>query len=179
VSNAVIPNWSIRSFRPEDSRACRQLFSEGLLGGALAKNDTALDIDDINANYMNRPGNHFWVAVTAADQVIGMVGVQHYDEGSGEIRRLRLHKDYRNQGISRRLVEAALRYCLEHQYLKITLDTYLERGHAVPLFEKYRYRLDRAKMVGERELLYFYYDLYTGMPKPHKEDGDAGSGKAK
>src|SRR5688572_26201456 len=74
---------TIRSYRPADLPACRKLYVEGLVGGKLAENDTGMDIDDIESAYMRREGNHFWVAETPEGEVIGMIGVQHHDEGSG------------------------------------------------------------------------------------------------
>src|SRR3954469_1657259 len=101
----------IRSFRPSDLPACRKLYVEGLLGGKLAENDTGLDIDDIETAYMSKPGNHFWIAETVpmADGptpvIVGMIGVQAFHEGKGEIRRLRVREDMRRRGIGSKLVE--------------------------------------------------------------------------
>ena len=67
-------------------------------------------------------------------------------------------------------MESAIRYCLERQYLKITLDTYVERAAALRHFGKFRFRLDKVRNVAGRELMYFYIDLYSGVPRPHKED---------
>ncbi|HEY0009013.1 MAG TPA: hypothetical protein VGB55_09855, partial [Tepidisphaeraceae bacterium] len=54
--------FHVRSFRPEDSEACQKLFHDGVIGGAIAENDTGLDIDDIEGAYLRTEGNHFWVA---------------------------------------------------------------------------------------------------------------------
>jgi ribosomal protein S18 acetylase RimI-like enzyme len=149
----------VRDFRPGDLPACRKLYSEGLIGGKLAENDTALDIGDIESVYMKMPGSHFWVA-TAGDEVVGMIGVQHHDAGVGEIRRLRVSSIHRRRGIGSMLVEQALRFCQDQQYLKITLDTFLEREPAVRLFEKFGFRHDHSRTYAGRELMYFYLDLY-------------------
>ena len=61
--------------------ACRKLYTEGLLGGKIAENDTGLDIDDIEAVYMHTGGNRFWVAENQLGHVVGMIGVQHHEEG--------------------------------------------------------------------------------------------------
>src|SRR5262245_61551224 len=89
--------FTIRPFRPADLRACKRLYTEGLLGGKLAENDTGLDLDDIESTYMKVPGNCFWVA-ESKEEVVGMVGVQHLDEGCGEIRRLRVATSHRRRG---------------------------------------------------------------------------------
>ncbi|WP_428937810.1 GNAT family N-acetyltransferase [Fontivita pretiosa] len=152
---------TIRSFRRSDGPACRKLYSEGLLGGKLAENDTGADIDDIEAAYLRSPGNHFWVAVDQQGQVVGMIGVQHHEQGKAEIRRLRVREDLRHRReIGTRLLETALRFCQEQHYLKVTLDTFIERESAIKLFEKFHFRLDRARSVSGKDLLYFYLDLY-------------------
>ncbi len=96
----------------------------GAGGGKISENDTGFDIDNIGIAYM-REGNHFWVA-EADGIIVGTIGVQHHDEGTGEIRRLRVHPDYRRRGSAPRLVETAVRFCREQNYLKVTLDTFME-----------------------------------------------------
>jgi ribosomal protein S18 acetylase RimI-like enzyme len=155
----------IRSFQPSDLAACRKLYVEGLLGGKLAENDTGLDIDDIEQAYMKPPGNHFWVAESETGEVVGMIGVQHHDEGTGEIRRLRVKQELRRRGIGSALVETALQFCQSHGYLKITLDTFMEREPAIKLFEKFRFRHSRTKDINGKEMMFFYLDLYTGDAK--------------
>lgn len=159
-------SFHIRSYLPRDLAACRQLYVEGLIGGKLAENDTGLDIDDIEQAYMRTPGNHFWVAETnpvadgKAGEVVGMIGVQHHEEGLGEIRRLRVRHDMRRKGIGSALLEQALKFCQENNYLKIALDTFMEREPAIRLFEKFRFKHSRSRNVAGKELMYFYLDLY-------------------
>ena len=154
------PAFRVREFRPGDLPACRKLYVEGLIGGRLAENDTGMDIDDIEWAYMKPEGNCFWVAENAAGEVVGMVGVQAPEEDCAEIRRLRVRSDHRRKGIGSALVERALRFCQEKGYLKIQLDTFMEREPAIRLFEKFRFRHSRTRKVGDKELLYFYLDLY-------------------
>jgi ribosomal protein S18 acetylase RimI-like enzyme len=149
----------IRSFRPEDLGACRVLYREGLLGGQLAENDTGLDIDDIDLAYMRPSGNHFWVAEVDGE-IVGMIGVQHHDEGVGEIRRLRVSQRHRRRGIGKALIETAVKFCQERGYLKVTLDTFMEREPAIKLFEKFRFTHSRSRTLAGKELMYFYLDLY-------------------
>lgn len=151
----------IRSFGPADQAACRQLYLEGGLGGKLADNDTGIDIDDIQAAYMNTPGGHFWVAEDLQGRIVGTIGVQNYDR-AGEIRRLRVRTDCRRRGIGSKLMEAALRFCHDRGYLKVTLDTFMDREPAVRLFEKFHFKHEHSRRVADKELLYFYLDLYLG-----------------
>jgi len=158
--------YIIRSFRRDDIQACTQLYVEGLLGGKIAENDTGLDIDDIERAYMNKPGSHFWIAETAgvadgaAKQVIGMVGVQQHEDSVGEIRRLRVRREFRRRGIGSALVEVALKFCRDRGYLKIALDTFMEREPAVKLFEKFHFRHSRTRNVMGKDVMHFYLDLY-------------------
>jgi ribosomal protein S18 acetylase RimI-like enzyme len=159
-------NFHVRSFQPQDQPACKKLYVEGLLGGQLADNDTGLDIDNIEGAYMRTPGNHFWVATHPdSSEVVGMIGVQHHEQGVGEIRRLRVRNDVRRKGLGTRLVEVALKFCQDNNYLKITLDTFMDREPAIKLFEKFRFRHDRTRSVAGKELLYFYLDIYGSEKK--------------
>jgi ribosomal protein S18 acetylase RimI-like enzyme len=155
----MTPSVKIRSFTPVDLPVCRTLYLEGLIGGKIAENDTALDLDDIATVYM-KPGNHFWVAENERGQVVGMVGVQHHETATGEIRRLRVAADHRRRGIGSALVETALKFCQDNQYIKITLDTFMEREPAINLFRKFRFRHEHTRRAAGKELMYFYLDLY-------------------
>jgi ribosomal protein S18 acetylase RimI-like enzyme len=99
---------------------------------------------------------------------VGMIGVQHHEEGVGEIRRLRVRQDMRRKGIGSALVEQALKFCQENSYLKITLDTFWEREPAIKLFEKFRFRHSRSRNVAGKELMYFYLDLYMREEHSHQ-----------
>ena len=149
-----------RSFRPADAKACKILYSEGLIGGKLAENDTAYDMDEIEIAYMKEGAGGFWVAETRDGQIVGMVGVQQHEPGVGEVRRLRVAQSHRRRGIGFKLVETALEFCLDRQYLKVKLDTFMDETAAVSLFEKFRFLHDHTKILGDRQLMYFYLDFY-------------------
>ena len=156
-------SFHIRSFRAEDLAACTQLYREGLLGGKIAENDTGLDMDDIERAYMTSSGSHFWVAETTAAparEVVGMIGVQQHEDNVGEIRRLRVRQDLRRRGIGSGLIETALKFCRDRGYLKIALDTFVEREPAIKLFEKFHFRHSRTRTLNDKEIMHFYLDLY-------------------
>jgi ribosomal protein S18 acetylase RimI-like enzyme len=155
---------TIRSFASADAAVCKRLYMEGPIVGKIADNDTGLDIDNIPVAYMSSPDNHFWVAENPAGEVIGMIGVQQHDSGEGEIRRLRVRHDTRRRGVGSALLETAIRFCREEQHLKVTLDTSMDLEPAIRLFEKSRFKLSRKRVIGEKTVLYFYLDLYSGDP---------------
>jgi ribosomal protein S18 acetylase RimI-like enzyme len=161
----------IRGFQPEDLSACRKLYIEGLLGGKLAENDTGLDMDDIESVYMHTSGNHFWVAENPQALVVGMIGVQHHEEGVGQIRRLRVAQDHRRRGIGSALLETAIKFCRDNQYLKVSLDTFTEREPAVELFRKFGFRHAKTMHAAGKDLMYFYLDLYSGPARLRRQDG--------
>lgn len=160
--SADVERVRIRSYRPSDLPACQRLYRDGLLGGKIAENDTGLDIDDIEQAYMNSQGSHFWVAENENGEVVGMIGVQQHEPGTGEIRRLRVAVDQRRKGIGSMLVEQAVRFCNDNGYLKLTLDTFVDREPAIKLFEKFHFHHSRTRTYQGKEMLYFYLDLYEG-----------------
>ncbi len=153
---------TVRPYENKDLSACRKLYKEGLLGGKIAENDTGLDIDDIEQAYTTKPGSAFWVAENHVGHVVGMIGVQQHEPGVGEIRRLRVQVDHRRRGIGTMLVEEALKFCAENGYLKVALDTFLDREPAIKLFEKFHFHHARTRNVAGKDMLYFYLDLYEG-----------------
>src|SRR4051794_40117114 len=99
---------TIRTYRPSDKSACEALYRDGLVGGRIADNDTGVDMADIKRAYLSSPDDHLWVAQNAAGEVIGMIGVQHGERGTGEIRRLRVRSDSRRRGVGMKLMEQAV-----------------------------------------------------------------------
>jgi ribosomal protein S18 acetylase RimI-like enzyme len=160
MEQAEVP-FTIRSYKAKDAGACSELYRDGLLGGKIAENDTGLDMDDVKRAYMDKPGSHFWIAeLEGSKEIVGMIGVQHHEDNVGEIRRLRVRKEYRRKGIGSGLVETALKFCQERGYLKITLDTFMEREPAIKLFEKFNFRHSRTRTISGKEIMHFYLDLY-------------------
>ena len=114
-----------------------------------------------NADYTNPKGT-----------VLGMIGVQRTgDEGadstSGEIRRLRVRQDIRRRGVGSKLLETAVQFCHDRGYIKVVLDTFIDREPATRLFEKFSFRHSRTRDLAGKQLLYFYLDLYH-RDKPGK-----------
>ncbi len=169
-SSATSTPVKIRSFKCDDLATCSKLYREGLIGGRIAENDTALDIDDIESAYMSSPESHFWVAVSDDGEVWGMIGVQGHEQGVGEIRRLRVAQEHRRRGIGTALMEQALKFCHDRGYIKIALDTFMEREPAIKLFEKFHFRHSRTRKVNGKEVQHFYLDLYqTDRPQKKRE----------
>lgn len=143
-----------------DHAAVLALFREGLDEGQVPLNDTGADIENLHAGYFADDGaSGFWVA-RYHGTVVGMIGVQRTSSNVAEMRRLRVHRDYRRRGIGTKLMERAVAFCQEQGYLKVTLDVRIEREPAIKLFEKFGFSLSRTREVDGRRMLDFYIDLY-------------------
>jgi len=160
MEQVVSLEFAVRSFNRADSAACLKLYQDGLLGGQIAGNDTGFHIDDIELAYMQQAGSQFWVATNASSEVIGMIGVQQHEPGVGEIRRLRVRSDSRKRGIGSNLLGVAVGFCRDNGYLKVALETFIERDFALTIFEKFNFRHERTRQAGEKQLLFFYLDIY-------------------
>jgi len=159
----------IRGYRDADQDAVRQLYTDGLLAGHIPPSDTGADIDNIAEAYLMSDRTNFWIAEHDG-VVLGMVGAAEDEPNIAEIRRLRVDPASQPMiGIAVRLMEAALAFCRHHGYLKVRLDTRLERGPAMELFERFAFQHHRTKNVQGKELHEFYLDLYR-EPKLDPED---------
>jgi len=164
-----IERVQIRSYQPEDHATVSRLYTDGLLTGQIAPNDTGADIENIQEAYFTEDANHFWVA-ELDDAILGMIGVARDREHTAEIRRLRVEKDWQHTDIAERLIETALTFCKHHQYLKIVLDTRAStQSRAKELFDRFSFQHTRTRIAQGKDLLEFYLDLYR--PPKQKEDG--------
>lgn len=149
----------IRDYQPDDQPAVSHLYAHGLLSGQIATNDTGADIENVQEAYVEPSRNGFWVA-EVGQRVVGMVGVAEDEPNQAEIRRLRVEKPYQGKGVGIQLMEKALSFCRHHGYLKVILDTRLEKSGAIELFERFGFQHHRSKTGPGKELLEFYLDLY-------------------
>ena len=149
----------VRDYKSDDQSAISSLYTEGLLTGQIAPNDTGADIDNIWAVYFDCDQHRFWVA-EYKNGVVGMIGVGSDDEHTAEIRRLRVNPVYQKTPIAAKLLGYAINHCKHHQFLKIRLDTRFERADAVEMFDKLGFQHTRTRAYAEKETLEFYLDLY-------------------
>jgi len=157
----------IRTYQPADQPAVSRLYVSGLLAGQIATNDTGADIEMIEEAYLNAEKAGFWVAEVDG-KVVGMVGVAEDEPNVAEIRRLRVEREFQSKGIGTMLLEEALGFCRHHSYLKVRLDTRIEKDTATDLFDRFGFQHHRSRDVPGKELLEFYLDLYR-EPKPDDE----------
>ncbi|MBP26594.1 MAG: hypothetical protein CMJ63_00015 [Planctomycetaceae bacterium] len=151
----------IRTATDEDIPVLRELFEAGVFESQVHNNDTGADIEQLHDAYFSDAAQGgFWVA-TQDDEIAGMIGVQRLDESVAEMRRLRVRPQFRRQGIATALMTHAIRFCRDHDYLKVVLDVRVERQPAIQLFEKCGFYLARAREQDGRRTLDFFVDLYS------------------
>ncbi|MCH2140329.1 MAG: GNAT family N-acetyltransferase [Phycisphaerales bacterium] len=155
------PELQIRQATEEDIPVLRELFDAGVFEGEVQINDTGADIEQLDdAYFCDAAGGSFWVA-TNDDEIAGMIGVQRVDDSAAEMRRLRVRPQFRRQGVATALMEHAIRFCRDRDYLKIVLDVRVERQPAIQLFEKFGFYLSRVKEQEGHRTLDFFVDLYS------------------
>ena len=155
----------VRTFERKDQPAVSRLYTEGLLAGQIAPNDTGADIENIREGYFQDEKQHFWVAESESG-VIGMIGVARDEDHSAEIRRLRVDPATPHQmDVARLLVETAVNHCKHHGFIKVLLDTRFEHETAKGLFDRLGFQHTRTRSVQGKEMLEFYLDLYR-QPRP-------------
>jgi GNAT superfamily N-acetyltransferase len=166
----------IRTFRPADAAAVRDLFSQGLLDFAsdetygvydmgfeapmrdYIRHSLADDLADISASYLNEPGGHFWVA-DVDGQIKGMVGIQRRTQEEAELRRMSVASDSRRHGIGSRLLETAEAFCREQGYHRIRLTTVSLLQPAIALYRKHGYQQVGEERYGQGMGLHFVKHL--------------------
>ena len=158
-ATTAVEKLVVRRFEPHDQVAVSRLYTEGLLAGQIAPNDTGADIDNLRDAYFDDPRHHFWVAEVDGD-VKGMIGVASDETHTAEIRRLRVAPEYQHTDLGPRLLKTAIAHCKHHGYLKVRLDTRFERDAALGMFDKAGFEHTRSKSLHGKELLEFYVDLY-------------------
>ncbi len=148
---------NIRTFLPADAGAVRLLFAQSLMDFAgnatqavesYVERSLADDLADISLNYLQSPGDHFWVAEVEG-QIKGMVGIQRRDDTEAELRRMSVASDARRQGIGRALLETTDSFCREQGYQQIRLTTVTLLQPAIAMYIRFGYRLTGEDQYGE------------------------------
>lgn len=158
----------VRSFGPADQQAVSRLYTQGMLVGQIAPNDTGADIENIQQAYFGEESSHFWIAELDG-QVLGMIGVSRDRKDHAEIRRLRVDAKWQRTSIAERLVETAVAHCHHHGYLKIVFDTRFDTDAAMSLFDRFAFQHTRTKSLHGKDQLEFYLDLYR---QPRTRQGE-------
>lgn len=152
----------IRDARKEDRDAALSLFQLGSLrtNGDTSVSDDPEDLRNLEDFYIKPASAWLWIADLPGVGPVGMTALKEIDPDVAELRRLRVHPDYRGRGIGKMLVEHALRFCKQRSYLKVVLDTFVERTDAIKMFERFGFQFSRTRNTSGRDRHDFFLDLY-------------------
>jgi ribosomal protein S18 acetylase RimI-like enzyme len=155
---------NIRRFRPADRggviRLFRDFVEELTPPGRNAEfriyieQAIAAELGRIEDYYFCREDQGFWIA--DAGGVVGMVGIEHRDDQTAELRRMAVDKAQRRKGIARQLLATAEAFSRSRGYRRIVLSTSELQVAARRLYESSGYRLMREE---------------TNAPASHKSVG--------
>ncbi len=128
---------TIRTYQPGDYEQVWALHREGVM----ETTPQYLDLDpkyeddlrNIETGYLTL-GSNLWVA--EADGLMGMIGIQRVDAGTGRLRRTRVTAAHRRRGIAQRLLQTAERFCRDQGYRRLILDTTEQQTAAHHLYER-------------------------------------------
>jgi len=104
------------------------------------------DLNDIRGNYQSTESTNFWVAETLSahgKQIIGTIAVVNslkgmaYCNNVAYLRRMSVLKSCRRRGVAKCLLETAVRFCREGNYLRLELITTKVHQAAMQLYLKY------------------------------------------
>jgi len=111
------------------------------------------DIPEIDGDLKQIPqaygqaGAQFWVADAGAGP-IATAGVRRVDTETAELKRMRVTARYRRKGVAEHLLRAAERFCREHGYTRIVLETTGRQEAARALYEKNGYKPSGTRLLG-------------------------------
>ena len=123
----------------------------------------AQELGRIEEYYLSRHDQGFWVA--DADDVVGMVGIEHREDQAAELRRMAVQKAQRGKGIARELIATAEAFSRDRGYRRILLSTSELQVAARRLYESSGYRLVRE----ERNATASYKSVGAGFTRYHYE----------
>ncbi|CAF1038845.1 unnamed protein product [Adineta steineri] len=155
-TNSTPSSIIVRSYQPSDLPACQAIFTEAHLGynSPMVHINFILQADmaDIEKNYLQIPGGHWWVAVSTEDnRIVGQVAVlpmrlgdsSYYSEAPEEERdqiceliRMGIKQDVQRQGVGKKLLSTLINFARENGYRQIHLTTLTNMHKANAFYQR-------------------------------------------
>lgn len=151
---------TIRAYEPSDYEHVWALHREGVM----ETTPQYLDLDpkyeddlrNIEPGYLTL-GSNLWVA--EADGLVGMIGIQRVDAGTGRVRRTRVTAAWRRRGLARQLLDTAERFCREQGYTRMILDTTETQTAAHHLYERAGFLRTGERFLGRIRIFDYVKEL--------------------
>jgi len=124
----------------------------GLVAEIWAEYDCVLDAENEDkyllapGEYFRSRGGNFWI-VAEKDEIIATVGIMMLDDETAELKSLYVHKNFRKQGLGKRLVELVINFARRKKAKKLALWSDTRFGKAHRLYERMNF-----ERCGRREL---------------------------
>lgn len=110
---------------------------------------TDADLDDIERSYFVRGGT-FRVLAAQDGSIVGAYGLYPVDDGICELRKMYLRRDYRGQGLGKRLLEDALAAARHLGFRQVVLETASVLKEAIALYQRYGFVPHQADHLAPR-----------------------------
>ncbi len=107
------------------------------------------ELTRLPASYLEQGGG-FWVAVDAADTIVGTCGVFPVGEGIFELRKMYLRPETRGTGAGQLLFDTCLGFVRSREAKRIVLDTTHDMRRAIAFYERNGFVRDDAQIRGAR-----------------------------
>jgi putative acetyltransferase len=131
----------IRDGSDADAAAAAAVVRQVLHEHELPFEPRGLDADILAAGaHFAAGGGAFFVAVDAAERVVGTAGLLRTGPASGEVRKMFLLPEARGQGVGRALLDAVLEAARSRGLERLTLTTRHRYDRAIRLYERAGFR---------------------------------------
>jgi putative acetyltransferase len=130
----------IRKIRKEDNPSIAQTIRTVLTEFGVNKPGTVFTDPTTDALFeLFQKENSVYLIAEADGQIIGGCGIyptEGLEKGCAELVKLYLHKDYRNRGIGKELMQRSIESVKELGYTQLYLETLPELHNAIELYRK-------------------------------------------
>lgn len=93
---------------------------------------------------INTDGGELWVA-EADGEIVGSIAITKFSNTAAQLRWFILDENYQGKGIGKKLMETALNYCKDQNYMHVFLWTVSTLETARYLYKKYNFKLTEEK----------------------------------
>lgn len=118
------------------------------------------DLEDIEANYLNRGGD-FQVLLDEHGEIVGSVGLYPIDRDTVELRKMYFRRRIRGKGLGKKLLANTVETAARLGYKKITLETASALKEAIGLYKSFGF-LPVEGVHADRCDQSFYLELGEG-----------------
>jgi putative acetyltransferase len=119
---------------------------------------TDADLDDIEQSYFARGGT-FCVFEDRDGAIVGAYGLYPLEDHACELRKMYLRREYRGQGLGKRLLDEALDNARHLSFARVVLETASVLKEAIALYESYGFAPYRPDHLSPRCDQAFAFEL--------------------